>query len=408
MNLFLEKSTLINGGHIALSGSKSESNRLLLLQKLYGNIELKNLSNSEDTIRMQEALTSESDVIDIHHAGTAMRFLTAYFATQTTKTIQLTGSRRMQERPIAILVTALQHLGADITYLNRNGFPPLLIKGTKIEGGTLDLPATISSQYISALLLVASQLEKGLVLNLEGVITSRPYIEMTLAVLEDLGIQTTFEGNTIRVFPKSTLAAHTFVIESDWSSASYFYAIIALAPLGTRLTLSSFKASSLQGDSQLVSLFLELGVETLFDSCGHITITKTKKETTSFRANLIDTPDLAQTLAVVCFALKIPCHLLGLHTLKIKETDRLEALKIELTKMGAVISVSESELKLGVSQVIHEHIAIKTYHDHRMALAFAPLALLVPLEIQEAEVVAKSYGAYWEDLESLGFKLVKK
>lgn len=408
MNLFLEKSTLINGGHIALSGSKSESNRLLLLQKLYGNIDLENISNSEDTIRMQKALTLESDVIDIHHAGTAMRFLTAYFATQTTRSVVLTGSARMKERPIEVLVKALQELGANIRYLQEKGFPPLLINGAEVQGGALTLPATISSQYISALLLVAPKMVNGLELHLEGTITSRPYIEMTLSVLEELGIKTSFQGNVICVSPQIAVDTHTFVIESDWSSASYFYAIIALSPIGTYLTLSSFKETSLQGDSQLIFLFKAFGVETVFGSSGQITISKVKKENASFSANLIDTPDLAQTLAVVCFGLQISSHLTGLHTLKVKETDRLEALNTELSKLGAVIEVTDSELKLEAAQLIRENISIETYNDHRMALAFAPLALLVPIEILEAEVVSKSYGTYWKDLESLGFKLLKK
>jgi len=406
MKIKLLPSEINSSSAIAITGSKSETNRLLLLQALYPELILKNTSNSDDSQVMTKALKSEETVVDIHHAGTAMRFLTSYFAVQQGREVVLTGSSRMQERPISILVDALRQLGADITYEKTEGYPPIRIKGTKIEKRQVSLKADVSSQYISALLLVASGLENGLELTLEGTLTSIPYIKMTLALLAEIGIATTFEGNTITVAHQAkTITAQEVTVESDWSSASYFYSIAAMAKTGTTIALTSYKENSFQGDSDLVALYRHFGVESAFEN-NTLTLKKTAvkiEDVLSF--NLQNTPDIAQTIAVTCFGLGISCHLSGLHTLKIKETDRLLALQNELTKLGAVITVTNDSLTLEAATVINPDVPIATYQDHRMAMAFAPLALRVPLVIEEAGVVSKSYPDFWEDLKKIGFKI---
>lgn len=413
MNLRLEKSKVNNQqSRIRITGSKSETNRLLLLKALYPNLILENTSNSDDSEVMQKALTNThhpspiTQTIDVHHAGTAMRFLTAFFAIQEGIEVLLTGSSRMKERPIKILVDALNQLGAEISYEENEGFPPIRINGKKLIHNKVSLPANVSSQYISALLLIASKLENGLELTLEGEITSIPYIKMTLALLNEIGVKTTFQGNKIIVNSLPTSNSQLLTVESDWSSASYWYSIIALSEVGTQITLSSYKVNSLQGDSALIEIYKDFGVETIFNNDNSISISKVNfKNQKSLIFNLQSSPDIAQTIAVTCFGLGIGCDLHGLHTLKIKETDRLEALKAELIKLGAEISVTNESLHLKPSTSINENIAIKTYQDHRMAMAFAPLALLVPITIEEAEVVSKSYPDFWIDLKKNGFKM---
>ena len=406
MNLQLDKTTLQSNQSIAISGSKSETNRLLLLQALYPIIGIENTSNSDDSLTMRDALQSKENSIDVHHAGTAMRFLTAYFATQNQCEIILTGSSRMKERPVKILVEALQELGADITYLENHGFPPLKIKGRLLTKHQVRLSANVSSQYISALLLIGASLENGIELTLEGEITSIPYINMTLELLQSIGIKTSFNENKIRVAPHPQLIPKTITIESDWSSASYFYAMIALSDVGTNITLSSYKPSSLQGDSMLVELFSEFGVTTHFNEDSTMVLTKESIPTKQhFEFNLNKVPDIAQTIAVCCLGMGVSCHLTGLQTLKIKETDRLLALYNELSKLGATIQITEDSLTLGITDTIKENCSIATYQDHRMAMAFAPLAIKVPLVIEEAEVVSKSFPSFWNDLEKLGYKI---
>ncbi|RKS99844.1 3-phosphoshikimate 1-carboxyvinyltransferase [Flavobacterium sp. 123] len=403
MNLLLQTSQSNLQAQIAVTGSKSETNRLLLLQALFSNITLANTSNSDDSEVMQKALKGNEEVVDIHHAGTAMRFLTAYFAVNEGREVVLTGSSRMQERPIKILVEALEQLGAKITYEKEVGYPPIRIKGQKITASKVTMAANVSSQYISALLLVAPKLENGLELTLEGSITSIPYIKMSLALLNDLNIQTSFEGNVIKVYPKPEVDSKVMTVESDWSSASYFFSLVALASQAS-VSLTSYKETSLQGDSALVEIYAKMGVETHFDENK---MTLTKKENFNFedvKFDLNNTPDIAQTIVVTCFGLGIGCHLTGLHTLKIKETDRLEALYVEMTKLGANIQVTNDSLTLVASNQINSNISIATYNDHRMAMAFAPLALRVPIIIDNAEVVSKSYPDFWKDLERLGFK----
>lgn len=415
MDLFLEKAKgKRQKAKVKITGSKSETNRLLLLQALYPNLTLENTSNSDDSEVMLKALqnsqllTPNSQLIDVHHAGTAMRFLTAYFSIQEGKEMILTGSSRMKERPIKILVDALNELGAEITYEENEGFPPIKIKGKKLTQSKVSLPANVSSQYISALLLVAPKLENGLELTLEGEITSVPYIKMTLALLNEIGVMTSFENNVIKVNPTPNTQHPTpLTIESDWSSASYWYSIVALSEIGFQVTLSSYKKNSLQGDSALVDIYQDFGVETTFNTDNSITISKESihnSQLTTHNSQLNNSPDIAQTIAVTSFGLGIACDLTGLHTLKIKETDRLEALKIELTKLGAEISVTNDSLHLKSSSGIKQNISISTYQDHRMAMAFAPLALKVPITINQAEVVSKSYPDFWKDLELVGIE----
>jgi len=418
MNLLLKNSKLeTRNSKLQITGSKSETNRLLLLQALYPNLILENTSNSDDSEVMMKALqnselgTRSSELIDVHHAGTAMRFLTAFFAIQEGKDLSdvaevvLTGSGRMKERPIKIIVDALIQLGAEITYEENEGFPPIRIKGKKITQNKVSLPANVSSQYISALLLIAPKLEKGLELTLEGEITSIPYIKMTLALLNEIGVETSFVGNKITVCHAELVSVSRLTVESDWSSASYWYSIVALSEIGYQVTLSSYKKNSLQGDCALIEIYKDFGVETTFNNDNSIIISKERvhnSQLSTLNSQLNNSPDIAQTIAVTCFGLGLGCDLYGLHTLKIKETDRLEALKTELTKLGGVVVVTNESLHLKPSTHINENIAINTYQDHRMAMAFAPLALKVTIKINEAEVVSKSYPDFWEDLKKIG------
>ena len=390
---------------ITISGSKSESNRLLILQKLFPEISIENLSDSDDSVHMQHALSTNDEIVDISHAGTAMRFLTSYFAANNGRETVLTGSERMQNRPVEILVNALKDLGATITYEDKVGYPPIRIQGTKISKDKVQIHGNVSSQYISSLLLIASKLENGLEIELIGKITSVPYINMTLSLLTQLGIENSFEGNTIKVYSKNEIQKQTVIVESDWSSASYFYSIIALADVGSEINLSAYKKESLQGDSCLAEIYQHFGVQTTFGK-NAINLKKVKLSTKeTLEIDLKNAPDIAQTIAVTCFAEGIACNLSGLHTLKIKETDRLVALHDELSKLGATIFVTDISLHLKKSSVINENIAIKTYNDHRMAMAFAPLALRVPIKILNAEVVTKSYQKFWKDMQQIGIKI---
>jgi len=407
MNLLVQTSQLDLQNQIAITGSKSETNRLLLLQALFPNITLANTSNSDDSEVMQKALKGNEEIVDIHHAGTAMRFLTAYFAVNEGREVVLTGSPRMQERPIKVLVEALEQLGAQITYEKEEGYPPIRIKGQKITAHKVSIPANVSSQYISALLLVAPKLENGIELTLVGEITSVPYIKMTLALLNDLDIQTSFVGNVITVYPKKAVETKVMTVESDWSSASYFFSLVALAQTAS-VSLTSYKETSLQGDSALVDIYKQMGVISHFEE-NKLTLRKQEGFFyTDLNLELNNTPDIAQTIVVTCLGLGIGCHLTGLHTLKIKETDRLEALRIELTKLGANISVTNDSLTLVATKNITPEVNIATYNDHRMAMAFAPLGLKVPIIIDNADVVSKSYPDFWTDLKSLGFIVLQR
>jgi len=392
-----------------ISGSKSESNRLLILNSIYGNLKIDNLSNSDDTVILDKYITNLESHIDVHHAGTAMRFLTALLAIKTNKKFVITGSKRMKERPIKILVLALNKLGANISYFDKKGFPPLIIKGQEIFGGEISLSSNISSQYISALMLIAPILKNGLLINLEGKITSKPYLEMTLAILKKIGINCYFKNNIISIEHCSKINNSAISIESDWSSVSYFYSIVALSN-AAELNIGTFYKSSIQGDVKLYEIYAKLGVETKFiKSSSRILIKKINDfiKPDHIDLDLTENPDIAQTIAVTCFGLGISCDLFGLHTLKIKETDRLEALKIELSKLGANVKVTNNSFHLAPTFSINNGISIETYNDHRMAMAFAPLALMTPIIINNPDVVTKSYKDFWKDLKSLNFNLSK-
>ena len=403
MHLFLQNSSINPSTDITITGSKSESNRLLLLKALFKNLEIQNVSNSDDSQYMLKALDSDNLTVDIHHAGTAMRFLTAYFATLDGKTTLLTGSQRMQERPIKILVDTLRALGADIAYDKQEGFPPLRITGKTLLKDEVRMKANVSSQYISALLLMATKLKNGLTLHLEGKITSVPYIQMTLSLLDQLGVETSFEGQVIQVNPYLDTVSKIFTVESDWSSASYFYSIVALSPVGTQINLSTYKKDSLQGDAVLQEIYTHLGVQTTFEG-SKINLKKINSNLPdSLDLDLANAPDIAQTIVVTCLGLQVNCNLTGLHTLKIKETDRLEALKNEIYKFGTSIEITDDSLHLSDSKPLNLGAVVETYNDHRMAMAFAPLALRTSFSIKEAEVVSKSFPDFWNNLAELGF-----
>ena len=390
---------------IFLSGSKSESNRLLILQALYPDIEIENIASCDDTTVLQKALASQEDILDIHHAGTAMRFLTAYLAATTQKEITLTGSPSMLQRPIGPLVAALRDMGAAITYTGKQGYPPLKIAPATLSGN-VTIDAGMSSQYISALALIGPYLKKGLTLTLTGNITSKPYIDMTLSLLSDIGVESTFKGQDITILPLTKSKNIKIAVEGDWSSASYFYSLVALSKKRC-VHLSSFKTNSLQADATLASLYETLGVTTTAIDSQTIALSKNDAPLPAgFKADLTPSPDLAQTIAVTCFGLGIACHLTGLHTLKIKETDRLVALQNELTKLGAVVHITQDTLLLESHEIAFgnrtQDIEIATYDDHRMAMAFGVLAELFSVTIQDPMVVTKSYPAFYSDLKKMG------
>lgn len=401
----LEKSKLQRNHTIQISGSKSISNRLLILESLFSNIKIGNLSNSQDTQLLKKALSSESETIDIHHAGTAMRFLTSYFSIQEGKTTILTGSGRMKERPIKNLVTALKSLGAEIEYLENEGFPPLKITGRKIIQSKVDVPANISSQFITSLLLIAGKLENGLEINLVGEVTSRSYIEMTLDVLTKFGIKNSFVGNTIKVesFINNHSSTIYYEVESDWSSASYFYSFAAIGR--ETVHLKSFNKESTQGDSAIAKIYKDFfGIKTAFTKKEHQLTIQPIEDFQLPEKIILDMnncPDIAQTLCVTASALKIPFEISGLGTLKVKETDRLSALHNELKKLGVETEISDSTIQSLSFKSPQENISIKTYQDHRMAMSFAPFCLIKELNIEDESVVEKSYPLFWKDLSEL-------
>ena len=394
-------------GAVSISGSKSESNRLILLRAYTSYFKIFNLSNSDDTQLMLSAIESDKKEINIGHAGTAMRFLTSYYSSISENSKVLTGSNRMKQRPISILVDALKDLGCDIEYIDKSGFPPIKINGKNILTNSVTLPADVSSQYISSLMMLGVSLENGLKIKLSSEITSLPYILMTKKIIDRIGGITKIDDGEITIEPfKEKIIPEQFV-ESDWSSASYFYSIAALSD-SARLTLSTFFKESLQGDSRLVDIYKIFGVETKFEE-NHIILMKNKIDLPkSINLNLKDSPDLAQTIIVTCLGLGVDCRLDGLHTLKIKETDRLIALKNEIEKFNVdKVEITENSITLENNSNLKHEVVIDTYNDHRMAMSFAPLSLLVPIKINNPEVVTKSYVNFWNDLESLGFNILK-
>jgi 3-phosphoshikimate 1-carboxyvinyltransferase len=390
---------------IHIPSSKSISNRMLIIHALSVSMaSLLNLSESDDTIVLRKALDSKKDVKDVGHAGTAMRFLTAYLSTQAGEVI-LTGSERMKERPIGPLVDALKQLGAQIIYLEKNGCPPIRIRGGSMTGGSISIEAGISSQFISALMMIGPVLEGGLSLDLEGDIVSATYINMTLALMNACGAAASFEGNRISI-PQGAYNLEDFRVESDWSSASYWFQVAALIP-GSEITLSNLERNSLQGDSALTEIFKGLGVQSDFKGNDLTLSSRVVKHPAYFEYDFSGCPDLVQTLAVTLCSLGIPFHFTGTITLRIKETDRLAALQKELKRVGKVLRADTRGEWLewdGTRCEPERHPYIRTYHDHRMAMAFAPLAIpLGRIIVKDPGVVSKSYPSYWSDLEKAGF-----
>lgn len=390
---------------ITLPGSKSISNRALVLNALsLSNYEIENLSVAEDTRVIVDAFNSNNNVFDVRGAGTAMRFLAAFLAGVEGEWI-LKGSERMHERPIHPLVDTLITLGAEIEYLEKKGYPPLKINGKKLKGGEVYLTANVSSQFITAMLMIAPTMENGLILNLEHEIMSRPYIHLTQKMMEDYGVHVKWQGDTISVKPQQYVPV-PYEVEPDWSAASYWYALVALIP-NAEVKLKGLKRNSLQGDANITNLFGDLGVSTRFDEEGAI-LSKKEVTTQKFFHNFINEPDLAQTFIVTCCLLNIPFFFSGLQTLKIKETDRIAALKAELKKLGYVLRETENGVLEwdGERCLCDETIVIETYEDHRMAMSFAPASIKFEnMYINYPEVVTKSYPTFWSDLKQAGFKL---
>lgn len=384
---------------IQLPASKSISNRALILNALaYSPHEIQNLSDCDDTRVMIRALDSNSTHFDVGAAGTSMRFLTAFLA-KTVGEWTITGSERMKQRPIRLLVDALNSLGAKIEYLENEGFPPLKIYGSAMMGGEISLNGGVSSQYISALMMIAPYMVNGLAIKLEGNVISVPYIEMTRSMMAEFGVQTSFDNNTISIEPQSYTPI-PFTVESDWSAASYWYELLSISGKG-EVFLEGLKQNSYQGDSQVAGLFEQLGVATEYLPEG-VRLTPTGNYVNHFSYNFINQPDLAQTFAVTCCMKGIPFGFSGLQSLKIKETDRIAALINELGKLGFVIEEPAEGMLAwkGETKAVEPSPVIKTYDDHRMAMAFAPAALKQKLEIEHPEVVSKSYPNFWEDIYS--------
>jgi 3-phosphoshikimate 1-carboxyvinyltransferase len=410
---------------LTISGSKSESNRWLILQALYKNISILNLSDSDDSDHLSEVLQSNDAVLDIGHAGTAMRFGAAFFAMQEGKEIILTGSDRMKQRPIGILVDALNNLGADISYLEKKGFPPLKIKGKKITGGRLPIDGSVSSQFLTALLLIAPSFEKGLQLHIINQLTSRPYLEMTVDILRQLGVDISFEPfakthkeykhneavqELVRIKPLVLPVIETATVESDWSSAGYWYSWVAFQEPGYEIHLSFYNAASLQGDHKLVYIYSPLGVTTIFDEYGMHLIKEDKRLPDKVVLDLTNEPDQAQTIFATCLGLGINAHLTGLHTLKIKETDRIEA----MMQVGSRFRESEIkitdhsiELHFKTQTAFNQEVLVDTYQDHRMAMAFAPLCMKTAIVIKDAMVVTKSYKRFYQDLKEVNVTITE-
>jgi len=398
-------------GEVTLTASKSESNRVLILQALCESaFTIHNLAEAEDTQTLKQLLGSPGSEMDVGPAGTTMRFMTAYLACGNANRLKespyvLTGSDRMLQRPIRILVDALRILGAKIEYSGIEGYPPLVITPAKLKGGELMLDGSVSSQFVTALMLIGSVLKEGLKINFEGRIVSRSYVNMTMSIMGGFGIDVVWDGDSIQV--KNTIIEPSdFTVEADWSAASYLYSLCALSG-SSRIKINGLKQLSFQGDSVVAHIFTELGVSTVYN--GHsITIEKSETVTDYFRYDFQDCPDLVQTVAVVVSALGIPSELSGLETLRIKETDRIRALNNELIKFGVVFTeIGDKGIRIEPGKFNPvDDIIIDTYDDHRMAMAFAPLCLLTKkLGIENAGVVKKSYPGFWTDLAGFGLTL---
>jgi len=392
---------------IYIPSSKSISNRMLIIRSLSGlSVGLKNLSDSDDTYVLKKALEETEVIKDVGHAGTAMRFLTAYLATIPGE-FTLTGSHRMKERPIGSLVTALKKLGAEIEYLENEEFPPLSISGGAIRGGDIEIEAGISSQFISALMMIGPVLEGGLKVRLNGDVVSATYIEMTLSLMNRCGIGATFDGNQL-VIPEKPYVLDDFSVESDWSGASYWYQIAALMP-GSSIKLPYLSLQSLQGDSVLVDIFEPLGVKSYFQDNGVLLNSQSIVRPERYEYDFTGCPDLVQTCAVTLCSMGVPFRFTGTRTLRVKETDRIAALESELKKFGFMLSSDEKGEWVGWDGSQCDPVAdpvIQTFHDHRMAMAFAPLAIgNDQIAIEDPGVVTKSYPGFWDDLAKAGFNV---
>jgi 3-phosphoshikimate 1-carboxyvinyltransferase len=391
---------VVLNGTVNLPVSKSLCNRALILQALFPELKLSSVSEAEDTVVLSRALKSSSDCIDLGAAGTAMRFATAFFAARPGAHVVLTGSNRMKNRPVGELVNALQQLGAQITYLEKEGFPPLQVQGKNLSGGCIAVKGTTSSQFISALMLIAPTFVEGLTIEIEGEPVSKPYISMTAQLMNELGLPVVFEENTIQVGCASKLSVSMYAPEADWSAAAYWFALVALMP-GSELFLPHLKPNSLQGDSRLRSIFEELGVRSSFSEQGLHLRHRRALLPHKLVMNLIDNPDLAQPLAVFCAVAGMGADFRGLSTLRIKETDRLAALATELLKVGCQVDTGDDFLRFDPVQIHPPKEAFETYEDHRMAMSLALIATRFPIEIKNPEVVAKSYPGFWEELKKL-------
>ncbi len=404
-SLLITRNPIVFGSASLLPSSKSISNRALILNALSGNQSiLTNLSAARDTRLMESLINSPEKVIDVIDAGTTMRFLTAYFAL-TGKNKIINGSDRMKQRPIGLLVNALREIGVTIRYTEKERFPPIEVIGfAGQDADSVSIPGDVSSQYISALMMTAPLLPDGLVIQLEGKIGSRPYIEMTAALMKDFGISCEFNGNNIQI-PHKKYQPASITIEADWSAASYWFAFVALAETG-EITLPHVSAKSLQGDKVAVEVMSKLGVKTEFEK-SQATLSKQAHDL-SIEWDFSDCPDLAQTVLPVCAAKGIHGKFRGMESLRIKETDRIAALQVELAKIGAALHEEHSIWNLIPGHFPkNQSITVKTYHDHRMAMGMAPLATLMDLIIESPEVVNKSYPGFWEDMKAVGFQIKK-
>lgn len=412
MSYIVRKATKELKGDIYLPASKSESNRLLVIDAILGSddLQIENLSESNDTKVLKKSLetllqlkgTNISVTLDMHDSGTAMRFITAYASAINVKSL-ITGSDRMKERPLSILVNTLQLIGANIKYLENQGFPPILVEGKRIKGGVIDIDATVSSQYISALMLMAPKMTNGLIMYLKGNVASYPYITMTAKVMEHFGIEILMHGNAIAIKKQQYSSRKEYVVESDWSAASYWYEMAAFSD-DVDLFLHGLKKDSIQGDSIIAEIYEQFGVHTEFLENG-VRLTKTNNHCQHFKQNFLNYPDMVQTLVCTAAGLGISGEFHGLHNLRFKETDRIHALHTELKDMGLVLDSFEDKILIEQSN-LETHRPIRTFADHRMAMSFAPLAIpLGQITIESPNVVGKSYPNFWEDLKKTGFTI---
>lgn len=414
MAFLIKKSDRILKGCIQLPPSKSESARLLFIDAILGAEELsiENLSESTDTKILQSSLesllrlkgTNISLNLDVHDSGTAMRFVTAYAANINVKSY-ITGSERMKHRPLGILVEKLRELGSSISYAEKEGFPPIRIEGKRLKGGEIEIDATVSSQFVSALLLLAPKMTNGLKMKMTGKVISEPYIDMTIKIMQDLGIVVEREGNTIDIKKQRYQNKNTYRVESDWSAASYWYQLAAFAD-EVDLTLLGLKKSSTQGDHIIAEWATKFGVQTEFIENG-VRLSKTKVKASNLDMDFYLNPDLAQTMIVTAAGLQIAGRFSGLSNLRMKETDRIKALVTELGKLGAEISADDDRILLLPSKLESKQ-TVRVYADHRMAMSFAPLSMLLgDIKIDNPSVVSKSYPGFWNDMKSAGFQISK-